>query len=880
MISQLVFYLQYAARSLYRERRWTTFAIFSIGAGVAAVVALRSLGLAIGDSLVDNVRNSLHGDILFTSSSDSTFAALNDREWNAFAPTALERMQTWADEVGARAAFYIEVSNFQVTRVDSVSVGRPQFVSAFLIDPQTYPSSGNIFAQDPSGVPLNALFTGGNEIVISRNLADTAAVSVGDTVRVTGTTETFIVRGIVGTENEANIQNLFASFFGFVYVHIDHAELLQINPDPNRISLTLPLGMDVDTALALMPDPDYRGIRTVPDLIASYQQISDLMSDFIVLMGLGALLIGGVGIVNTMLVLIRRRTEEIAALKTFGLKGYQVAGLFLAEALLLGIAGSIVGCIAGIFLSVVVNRYGEAFLQQPLTWRLYPESLLYGVVLGMATTLIFGLVPVLLTLRIRPAIILRPNETHVPTMSVVQSMFALLIIVISIGLIAGQIIDNLVIGMIGVAAALALLELLVGVMWVVVWLVGKLPTFGSVDMRLALRNLSTRRMRTATTLLALSAGMFALSSIAIVGQGAGEVLRLQFSENLGGNVMVLSLGSFLSPDLAQDVLDRQLSALGGVQYNTITSVYGGRIRLVDGEEVEVSLPTVRRGGDDGPSVGVRTRRGDVPFSMTMRDTENPNLSSGPVIEGRDLTPADRGQQVMVVVQGVATQQLGLYAGAIVTIDVDGQLFDFEVVGITSQFTPTFGTAFIPPDSLGSLDPSFQFNVLQVEPASLNQALLDLSEMPFLISLDITFIDGLLARLINQLAAIPTVVGLLSLLAAATIMANTVALATLERRRQIGILKAIGLKGQRVLTVMLLENTVIGLLGGVLGIGFSALFMAIGTVLGIGLAIAIPRDATLTIIVLFTASLVIAWVATFLSARVAIRERVLNVLRYE
>jgi putative ABC transport system permease protein len=388
---------------------------------------------------------------------------------------------------------------------------------------------------------------------------------------------------------------------------------------------------------------------------------------------------------------------------------------------------------------------------------------------------------------------------------------------------------------------------------------------------LALRNLSTRRLRTATTLLALCAGMFALSSIAIVGQGAGEVLRLQFSENLGGNVMVFSLGSFLSPDLAQDLLDDQLSSLEGVTYNTITSIYGGRITLVDGEEVEVSVPTVQRGEDgDGPSVGIRTRRGAVPFAMTMRDTENPNLSSGPVIDGRDLTPEDRGQRVMVVAQGLATAQLGLYPGAIVTIEVDGQTFEFEVVGITSQFTPTFGSAFIPPDSLGSLDPSFQFNVLQVEAASLNQSLLDLSEMPFLISLDITFIDGLLARLINQLAAIPTVVGLLSLLAAATIMANTVALATLERRRQIGILKAIGLKGRRVLTVMLLENTIIGLLGGVLGIGLSALFMAIGTVLGVGLAIAIPRDATLTIILLFVASIAIAWVATFLSARVAIR----------
>ncbi len=50
-MTQINFYLQYAFRNLWRSRRWSTFALFSVAAGVATVVALRSLGLAIGDSL-------------------------------------------------------------------------------------------------------------------------------------------------------------------------------------------------------------------------------------------------------------------------------------------------------------------------------------------------------------------------------------------------------------------------------------------------------------------------------------------------------------------------------------------------------------------------------------------------------------------------------------------------------------------------------------------------------------------------------------------------------------------------------------------------------------------------------------------------------------
>src|SRR4029453_4248643 len=122
-------------------------------------------------------------------------------------------------------------------------------------------------------------------------------------------------------------------------------------------------------------------------------------------------------------------------------------------------------------------------------------------------------------------------------------------------------------------------------------------------------------------------------------------------------------------------------------------------------------------------------------------------------------------------------------------------------------------------------------------------------------------DGLIRRLIEQLAAIPTVVGLLSLLAAAVIMANTVALAILERRRQIGILKAIGLKRGRVLRIILLENTIVGLLGGLLGIGLSSLGVSLLTALGAGVAIPIPREATFITIGLLIASVIIAWVAT-------------------
>ncbi|MEP7290635.1 MAG: FtsX-like permease family protein, partial [Chloroflexota bacterium] len=886
---RFAFYLGYAARNLRRGARWTTFAVFCIAVGVATVVALRSLGLSIGDSLTDNVRISNHGDITLSrvNPGRSMFPGFssNSDQSQSFRQGSVDAVNQWAEESGAQIAYYYRSGGLQVTKTDAVTVGRPQFVNVLLIDPTTFPPTGDIRALDPAGVPLRDLLTGGNEIVISQNLADQQGIAVGDTVRVSNTTENFIVRGIVSADNEASVTNPFAAFFGFAYLHQNKAATLQLPALPNTISITLPPDITNEQAVTQLQQIVRGGYySTVPQVLARNTQIADLLGRFIVVMGLGALLIGGVGIINTMLVMVGRRTEEIAALKTFGLKGRQVGALFLAEAFLLGVLGSIVGCVLGVILSIGVNQYGAAFLQQQLPWKIYPEALLYGVGLGIVVTLVFGILPILTANRIRPAIILRPNETHLPGVGVLHSLLAVMVVVIVIGGIAGRILGDIqlgsfklsgiVVGIIGVALTLLILGVLVCLLWLLIWLVSHLPSFGSVDLRLALRNLTARRIRTATTLLALSAGMFALSSITFLGVGTREILQFQMAESLGGNVLVFPALGMFSQTLAQGMLNAQLADVKGIDNNMRLSLHEAELLAVNGE-----TPLSDDAMLSFPGADVTGERNTFQVALLERDNSNPDASVAQIVRGRDLTAEDRGRPVVVVAEDWAQIQ-SVDVGSTLTLMVPGGRQDFTVVGISaSGSTISFGKLFVPPGiNIGNVD--MQFNVLRVQPEHLNEALLKLSENPLVFSLDITFIDGLLKRLIDQFSAIPTVVGLLSLLAAAVAMANTVSLQTLERRRQIGVLKAVGLKGRRVLLIMLLENTLVGLLGGVLGIGISALIVSLMTSLSTGVSIPIPREATGVAVALIVASVLIAWVSTFLSARVAIREPVANVLRYE
>lgn len=908
-----MFYLQYAARNLWRSRRWSAFAVFSIAAGVATIVALRSLGLAIGDSLTNNIRGINHGDITISLNPPGGFFGFQSPdESDAFSPDQIESIEAWAAERGGQITAYTETSSVQLTALGAVTAGRPQFIQTIFIDPATFPVTQDIFAIEPADVPLGELFQGGNEVVISHNLAESQNIAVGDNVRVSGTEEEFIVRGIVATETEAGISDLLAAFFGFAYLNQSLAESLSLNTNPNVISIALPpetAPKTIDEAQAardaLFPLADgydrFLNVSTVPELLRQNQMIADYTGRFIVIMGLGAMLIGGVGIVNTMLVMVRRRTEEIAALKTFGLKGRQVGLLFMTEAILLGLVGCLVGCVFGVLLGAGANAYGETLIQQPLQWRVYPEALAYGLVIGMIVSAVFGVLPVLTATKIRPGIILRPNETHIPRAGVFQSILALLFVVLTLGVIAGQIIGFVQYGIIAVAVTMIILGILIGLLWILVWFVGRLPAFGNVDLRLALRNLRARRIRTATTLLALSAGMFALSSITFFGAGIREILQITLTSQLGGNVLIFPV---LPPALATPLINARLDALEGVNSRTRFISYDANIRTIDGIEVDARAVESRRRqifremNDAGRAQDIQrmaelaTELDSLPdynASISVRDTTGGNFGGEGVVAGRALRAEDRGQRVAVMVSDTNTSPV-ITAGSTVTFEINNQLYDFEIVGLlpgeqdgqSLEMEFQFGNVIVPPDVLPANSGSdFQITLADIDPAYLDAALLDLSAIPLVFSIDITFIDGLLRRFIDQFSALPILVGLLSLGAAAVIMANTVALATLERRRQIGILKAVGLKGRRVLGVMLLENILVSLLGGVLGVGLSALGVALMSTLGLAdLTILIPRDATPIAIGLIAASILIGTVATILSAQVIIRERALNVLRYE
>jgi ABC-type antimicrobial peptide transport system permease subunit len=128
-LKRIIFYLRYAFQNLYGSGRWTTFAIFSVAAGVATVVALRSLGLAIGDSLLVNLRDFNRGDITIRTVSGGPFSFTfnqGDSEQRVFRPEHLGRIAELVAQYGGTYTTYSIYNNVQITGMDYVGIGRPQ----------------------------------------------------------------------------------------------------------------------------------------------------------------------------------------------------------------------------------------------------------------------------------------------------------------------------------------------------------------------------------------------------------------------------------------------------------------------------------------------------------------------------------------------------------------------------------------------------------------------------------------------------------------------------------------------------------------------------------------------------------------------------------
>jgi ABC-type lipoprotein release transport system permease subunit len=265
-----------------------------------------------------------------------------------------------------------------------------------------------------------------------------------------------------------------------------------------------------------------------------------------------------------------------------------------------------------------------------------------------------------------------------------------------------------------------------------------------------------------------------------------------------------------------------------------------------------------------------------------------NLPDVEFAAGRQLTQADEGTPVLVLRDSGVLDEVGIDVGDKVTLQFrqdsgPAQQVTFTIVGLSkaSQGLSLDEPAAYAPLSVipAGFEPSQVRLIVDMPEDKVNQLRRDLLDVPGAFVLETRLLNDLINRVLDTFTTLPILVAGLSLVTGGIVIANSVALSTMERRREIAIMKAVGLQRKRVLGMLLMENGLMGLIGGLIGVGIGVviLLLMLSSIFEGELGESAPYG---TALLLMLVCVLISMGAALLSVWGASGEKPLKVLRYE
>jgi len=926
VIERLNFFVRHSVNDLRVNGQRTFFSLLCIAAGVAAIVSLGTLAGMIQGTLAGNLQTSNRADVQLETFGG--FEATN-AEVEARLNTAVESGDLIAETgglfAGGNASYSISLAGVETLRAwfaenypgstltyrlqialpvelffgsgAGTSLSLPATganinqLSPIVIEAQNYPLYGEIVAQD--GTPLAQMLTAATDIVLSNRAARDLGASVGDTVQLSGADGDFTVRGIIDDAQEiTSPTQTLEALFGFYLLDVSALEQFSsVEPRVSLVYVRLPATAITPEALnglqvEMRTDFPYLDATTTEDLRASYAQIASSIDQLTGVMGLVSILIGSIGIVNTMQVIVRRRTLEVAVLKTIGLQGNQITVLFLVEALIMGVIGSIAGILLGWALVFVIRGTAERLVGQALPFALDFPAAINGLIIGIVVTAVFGFLPTLTAGRVRPGLVLRPSENIIPRTGCLPVIGTLILIIVVMSLVASTILGSVSTAFIVIIGAFVAAGILYALLSLLIWLIGRFfPSFGIVDLKISLRQMLAGRSRAAVTLLALVIGVFSLSLITLLADSVNGLLRYALTEASGGNIVV----SAADPDRISDI-EAILDGFDGTNSYSVTRSYSPELVGLQEGDTRLSLDDLNaRLQANAATLFPLGAPGDFEagdfLNALLEQIGAQDVSAvaeATMQSGRNLAPSDAGGRVIMLAGNTTIDAAGINPGDRLIYNFDGEEIAYEVIGIAapSLLGGGFGSSNVtaPADSFpDGFAPSTTLVVADIVDERIPELRRALGDVRGAFVIETAAFTQLIQSLLGAFTAFPTMVALLGLVVGGVVIANSVALTTMERRKEIAVMKSVGLQRERVLFMILLENGILGLIGGLIGVGIGLVGLVFAVSTFQGPSQAIPFG---TAFVLMLLCIGVALLAAVTTAWGASGEKPLNVLRYE
>ncbi|MGO2042519.1 MAG: ABC transporter permease [Cellulosimicrobium funkei] len=712
-----------------------------------------------------------------------------------------------------------------------VTTGPPS--TAFSVDPE-----------DPSLTLLDGAWPGAGEIVLEQSAAETADLATGDetTVVLGGEPRPVTVSGVFGIE---------AAAAGAVLVGIDGDTAREVYaPDglvpqiavwadasgpvdedalADRVASVLPSGAEAVT-----------GEQARAEASEAVEEVLGFVETFLLVFAAIALFVGAFIIANTFAMSVRERLRELALLRALGASPGQVFASVLVQALVVGLVGGGFGVLAGAGL-VRVIRWGLALAGFEFSGRvpLGTSQVVAAVALGAVVSVLAAVLPARRAAAIPPVQAMR-DDVAPDRGTGLRAVGGVVVVAAGAGVLwlaayLGSSVVDAPTGwawvddlsprlLLGVGAGLVLVGVLVGspavargVLAVLAWpLVVALRPLG----RLARGNVTRNPRRTASTAGALLIGMALVSVTGVIAASTQASVR-SIVENEVRADLVVDSATLVVPEGAVEAVTATPGAavvdtvrLGSAPVATVGGGSGTDDRTADGTD----------DGARGTDVaGVPAGFFDTALEpVTLAGDPTATLEDGDVVVHR-RTARERGWEVGDTLRlGEGDAAVEARVGAV----IDSQLVGTGVLVRDDVFDAVVPAA---QASVRIVYVSAADGASPADVEELRTALTSAVE-PFLV---VTVLDreqtaSAFADQVNQVLVILYALLALSIVIALLGIVNTLALSIIERTREIGLLRAVGLGRLQLAGVIAIESVLTAVYGTVLGVAT-----------GIGVGAALP-----------------------------------------
>ena len=842
-ISEPTHNLPFPLRMAWRETRAATgkfvFVVLSVALGAAALTAVAGFNESVRFTLLREARTLMAADISV-------------------------RMPIEPSPAELKFLSQLESEGVESTRVtETVSMastgrGAPVLVSVKAADFAKYPFYGQL-ELNPAGTHLDE-----NSVAVSDDLLLRLGIHVGDPIEI-GERRFRIVARI--TREPDRMTTGFTLGSRVMFTRPGLASTGIIVPGSRiteRVLLKLPPDYELDRMRQLLSETFGRRAR-ITDYKETNPQLTralDRATRFLALVSLTALIVGGLGVGATMQSHLRQKMSNIAFMKCIGARSEHIVRIYLMQALLIGLTGSLLGVVAGSFAQAAFARLIASYFDIGVILIWPVMAMLKGIAAGVATAVLFALPSLLSIADVKPGWMLRKevsDESRPPrdrrsVMAAAAILMGLWAIAIWVGssvyyasVFAGVLIASLLV--IGALGALLL------------WLVRKLSAHPivrrSAAMRHGIANLYRPGAHATAILASLGIGVMFTLSVYFLQHSLLEEIRMTAPPG-SPNLFLINI-----TDRERDGILRLLENEPGIMdRQPLSPSISAQLMTIDGAPLE-QVPLEE---------GAR-RYLNAQFVLTWSRDIPPATE---ILEGSWWKPVP--PEPMVSVQEFAAQALGLKVGSILEWNAIGGTIRARVANIRRTDAIRIGANnqfILSPGTLDSFSVVY-YGAMRVRPEAIGAIQARIFEQfPTVTVINAADILEIIQGVMDRVSLAIRFVSGFAIFGGLVVLASSIAGTRYRRMREVAILKTVGATRGTLIRMFCAEFAVIGSAAGLVGSGLGVILSAVL----VGQILDTPYKFTWTpVLVASVATAVLTILAGWLASYGILNRKPLDILR--